>query len=457
MIINWILAEGKAWRAFFFHVLMGLGGLLSSWVLIGYFFLVVLTSLSAFSDQKKTNNSSVFFFAYLLSFEVFARMLGTSPFIPYELSKYLMFFMGLLALVKGLTRGAAGPFLLILLLPALFLGEVEVPFSSILFNLFGAINLALAVWFFSAQQMTSFGLQRLVHLLVLPLVSVLVYTVIRTPQYDEMEFVLGAVHSTTGGFGSNQVSTLFGLGAFLSMVMIVMQWPLSGNRYLDYFSLGLFVFQGLLSFSRGGMIGGLLAMGLFLFTFIRSSKSREDIIRIKKLGRLLSLGIAVLLVGVYFANEITDGLLMRRYRGETYGTIVRNESVSLDGWSTGRVSMLMDDVQVFLSFPFGVGAANSPYYRGMTRGVLTHVELGRLLAEHGFFGAVYFFTLLLLIWGKFRLRPFTTNRGILLAFMVLALYTTFHAAMRTYLTPLLFGLGMLHLKTPVAQGIKTSK
>jgi hypothetical protein len=37
-------------------------------------------------------------------------------------------------------------------------------------------------------------------------------------------------------------------------------------------------------------------------------------------------------------------------------------------------------------------------------------------------------------------------QGLLFAFFVLGLYTSFHAATRTYVTPLLIGLSMLNFK-----------
>jgi hypothetical protein len=47
--------------------------------------------------------------------------------------------------------------------------------------------------------------------------------------------------------------------------------------------------------------------------------------------------------------------------------------------------------------------------------------------------------------------------NILLAFFVLALYTTFHAATRTYFTPLFLGLSMLTIINNRKKEITTSK
>ncbi|WP_332910234.1 hypothetical protein [Algoriphagus boritolerans] len=61
-----------------------------------------------------------------------------------------------------------------------------------------------------------------------PILSVLVYTIIKTPDLDSVEFSLGANFATAGGFGSNQVSTILGLGVFFDGFLY--SFELSGYR-----------------------------------------------------------------------------------------------------------------------------------------------------------------------------------------------------------------------------------
>ena len=83
------------------------------------------------------------------------------------------------------------------------------------------------------------------------------------------------------------------------------------------------------------------------------------------------------------------------------------------------------------------------YLRDDTRRVAPHLELSRLLSEHGLLGAFYFLILCGLGVKLFKKANYTSSDAILFAIFVLALFTTFHSAMRTYISPLLIGLSML--------------
>ena len=95
---------------------------------------------------------------------------------------------------------------------------------------------------------------------------------IETPNYSELSFSLNADFEASGGFGSNQVATILGLGMFFSFYAWMNKLLFSGLHVLDGFFIGLFAYQGFLTFSRGGMIIGLIAI-LFYYLIYRSSKS----------------------------------------------------------------------------------------------------------------------------------------------------------------------------------------
>jgi TRAP-type uncharacterized transport system fused permease subunit len=71
----------------------------------------------------------------------------------------------------------------------------------------------------------------------------LIFTIIKTPDFDEIEFNLRANFSTTGGFGSNQVSSVFGLGMFIMFVAWVLKWRLLKSVYLDIILILVFTFK----------------------------------------------------------------------------------------------------------------------------------------------------------------------------------------------------------------------
>ena len=124
--------------------------------------------------------------------------------------------------------------MLILILPAAFFDAAgEATVQNIVFNLIGPVNVALAVVFFRKQWMDKEDFIETLRLMFYPLVSVFAFTVMKTPDLETVEFTLGANFETSGGFGTNQVATAFGLGAFLVFLFLSKKWTLTGYRWLD--------------------------------------------------------------------------------------------------------------------------------------------------------------------------------------------------------------------------------
>ena len=99
-------------------------------------------------------------------------------------------------------------------------------------------------------------------------------------------------------------------------------------------------------------------------------------------------------------------------------------------------------------FVLGAGAGVSQWIRAersVRKRISSHVEISRLLAEHGLLGLTWIMILILM---GVKLIVFNANakyQGILLAFFIIAVYTTFHAATRTYITPLLIGISLVKI------------
>jgi len=434
-----------------FHFILGGLSILSPWVLIPWFYLVLLTSLP--SILKRTVNHFVKLsglIVYVISFELLGRMSGTSPFIPYEMGKYLFFILLCYGILIGYRRGWIGLLMLFLLVPALLIdasGQVGV--KHIIFNLLGPVNVALAIVYFKNQLVSTEELKSLLRLLSLPAISVLAFVIIKTPDFENIEFELGANFKTAGGFGSNQVSTVLGLGAFLVYWFWRNKWHLSGYRWLDLGLLILFTIRGLLTFSRGGMIGGAIAIFVLIFYQTATSDYRWSPQRaVFNVIKAVPVVMIFFLVFAY-ANNISGGNLALRYQGETPGTVAGYREKTLNVVFTNRVNVFIDDLELWRKHPFlGVGVGASMYLRDDTRRVAPHLELSRLLSEHGLLGAFYFLILCGLGYKLFKKAHSTHYDAILLAIFVLALFTTFHSAMRTYISPLLIGLSMLIVYEP---------
>lgn len=430
-----------------FHILLGVVSTLTPWILIAWYYLVLISSFVVFTRKERVNYSLSFLLVYLVSFEIFARIVNTSPFISYEQSKYLTFILCTLGILNGYGKGKKGIWLIVVLIPGLLIdysGMVTYPY--LIFDLLGPINLGLAVWFFSMQRFTPGGFLTILRLLVYPIISSLFFTFIKTPDLDSIEFELGANFETTGGFGSNQVSVLFGLGIFLMFLFIIFKWRFTNNFWLDSLLLLGFAFQGLLSFSRGGIIGGVVGIIAVIFILKKGGKNKNVFQNVPKIGRYLIPSVLILTLSFYVVNEITDGLLLMRYSGETSGTLAGAKEKSIDTFTSSRMGIAEEDFELFAKYPIlGSGAASSRYLRVDHYGTSPHVELSRLFAEHGLLGIVYIILVGILIRDIYRRPGNTMVKSVLFGFAILAIYTTFHSATRTYITPLLFGLALIHV------------
>ena len=452
-MINRLLPNRYTFFWVLFHLALGIACIFTPFALIAWFYAVLFNSLPRLTKGKLVFRwvNIAYLITYLSAFELLARMAKTSPIIPYELSKYLMFALLLLGIVLGSAKGSRGFWLLLLLLPAVAVDESGLVdnYQYYVFNLLGPVNVALAVIFFSRLPLSEEQLTGLLRLLIFPLLSVLAFTYINTPNYDEIEFSLGANFTTAGGFGSNQVSTALGLGMFLSFLFWLNRWKLTGYRYADAILMFAFAFQGLLTFSRGGMIGGVLAMLVVLFVLTRTRAKLKKQFRLPAVHKYV-LPAVFLSVGAFFvADNITGGLLTLRYQGETQGTLLGYKEKNLNTLTTGRYDIFLGDLALWSEHPvLGTGVAASGILREKATGVAAHVEMSRLLAEHGVLGLIYFIMLCSLFFLIWRRNTNPLVKSILMGLFLLGLYTTFHAAIRTFVTPLLIGLSLVSVLIP---------
>ena len=444
-MIEWLSKYRKPWFWVVLHVFLGLVSTISAIPLIIYFYVFLFSSLLSISSKKRSMTNLSLIIVYLIPFEIIARMAQTSPFMPYELSKYLMFFLLVYGIFRGANGGRIGYFLLFLLIPALFYDmSNEVDYQGLVFNVLAPINLCLGVIYFYKNPITPEQFKKLITFLVLPLISALAFTYIKTPDFDTIEFTLSANFDTTGGFGSNQVSTVFGLGMFLIFYLWYNRIYLSGYSLVDAGILFLFSFQGLLSFSRGGMVGGVFAILIFLF--FNSKKKGSANYRSKSAKRFLIPGLILVFVSIWLANEVTDGQLLLRYQGETAGTLSGSKEKDLNTITSSRTSIFEGDFELFQEHSMGVGAGASRYLRKELNGVVSHTELSRLIAEHGFLGALFFIVLSLIPFNFYNKNYPREWKGFMIALFFLAWYTSFHAATRNFVTPLLIGIALMHIQ-----------
>ena len=432
------------------HIGLGVICTLTPFALIVWFYFILATNFFKSNSLLKKKKPAFFlmFFSYLISFEVLDRMAKTSPFIPYELGKYFLVLMGIFGIVNLGIRSQKGLLMVLLMTPALlydFSGQRT--FFDIINNYLAPLAVGLGIAFADRLTITKVQLNQILKFIWLGCLASLVFTYIRTPDFEEINFSLKAQFETTGGHSSNQVSSILGLGMFLSFYSLFKRLNYSGNRLFDLIILVGFAFQGLLSFSRGGMMVG--AIGILIILFL-PEKSQNGIAVVRG-NKSILIGIIVIcaLYAVFeVANTVTSGNLLLRYQGETQGTLLGTKEVTANQLVSGRVDIVEKDVDLWLKHIFtGVGCGASRYLRDLDKiGIAPHVELSRLMAEHGLLGIIF----AIIIFFQVPLKSWQVNEGssskiILITLMTIAILTTFHAAMRTFLTPLLMILGSLKI------------
>jgi hypothetical protein len=254
---------------------------------------------------------------------------------------------------------------------------------------------------------------------------------------------MGAIFETTGGEASNQVSTMLGFGLVLSFYSWYYNLKFSGSTFLDLFLAIAFGFQGLLTFSRGGVFIGILAI---LIIYLSSSKNNVKFLNPQQSIRRVSFYLPIFIILGFLTfnqvNKISGGKLIFRYLGETEGTLLGRKEKTFDVVTSNRLKIFTDDINIWLDhFVGGVGVGASKYIRSKII-YDSHLELSRLLAEHGFLG-LFFFAFLIFLGFKIYKTPKGLHRTIMLTLFFIGISTSFHSATRTFITPLLVSLSIM--------------
>ena len=191
------------------------------------------------------------------------------------------------------------------------------------------------------------------------------------------------------------------------------------------------------------------ALGILMLLFLPESTKNLAVTGKRKKVLFAGLIAVFSLYGVFeIANTITGGNLLLRYQGETQGTLLGSKEVTVDHFVSGRMGIFEKDINLWFDHFFtGVGNGVSPYLRDLDKyPIAAHVELSRLLAENGLLGLLFSILFFLVIPIKsWRKNAHNSLRILLLTLTAIAVLTTFHAAMRTFVTPIFMILGTLKI------------
>jgi O-antigen ligase len=398
---------------------------------------VAATMWFAITDTKLRR--TVVMVAYVVGSDVLWRMSGAHFF--YEGPKYVVAgALGLLYFRLVRTRRHIGmplAYFLLLLPSAMFTIQALGLAGSredLSFNLSGPLCLAASAFFFLQIRMTWDDLRSVLIALLAPIMSIVAYATFGTVT-TQIVFGDESVYASSGGFGPNQVSVLLGLGALVSLILLLRSRTMGERLVLA--SAGLWCFgQGVLTFSRGGIFGfGVGACVVLVFEAF-ASKTR---------GRTAVMVVLLVIGGVIVLNNLDE------YTGGT----LNSRFSSLD--STGRSDIADSDYALWRANPVaGVGPGRAPSSRPEPQlfGRLTHTEFTRLLAEHGALGLLALGALITMTVACGTARNTSWGRAVSLAFAAWALAGMVHADMRTAASGFIFGLAMVRL-SPERQVNKT--
>jgi hypothetical protein len=150
----------------------------------------------------------------------------------------------------------------------------------------------------------------------------------------------------------------------------------------------------------------------------------------------------------YFTNKLTDNSLLPRFQGETNSTLSGRSEKSLNSISTGRFDIMINDLNIWNdNLFFGTGIGQSPKLR-VNYGeefIISHLEFSRLLAENGIFGLFIIITLIIIIIRIINFRKNILNKSFAVFCFTISILTSFHASMRTSITPILFSFALMQI------------
>lgn len=465
MILKYLIREKREISTLLIHILLGFLSLFTTLFFVLWFYLVLVTNITSIINNSTRSKTILLFSGYFLGLEIIGRMIRASPFVPYQIGIYFMllvFSYGIIKTPSG-SWGYIGKIILLLCIPGFYM----IPYGSYLaffLNSFsGILCLGLGAVYFGAQSYTSVDLRNFIKITVLPIITIVIYISIKSPSFNDIDFTLSSNFETSGGFGSNQVSTILGLGACLLILPFLRKEIIfSSYKFISIILIGVFTFRGLLTFSRGGILGALLAATLsYLYL---NWKLKEKMYKTLFQILLVSIGCFIIFT---VTNRLTGGTLSERYKGETARTLSGNRTRNLNTITSNRIRIALAEWDIFSdNVLLGVGPGSGYDAREKYLGIriASHTEFTRLLAEQGIPGLLI--GLIFIFYPLLRIRNSKSVKETyyLIGFFALAVITSFHSAMRTMITPLFWALscarfsfpGPLKVVSKVSKGTSTA-
>ena len=390
-------------------------------------------------QNKNKNNEALMAAAYVAGSEVYFRM--TDGMIFYETGKYMIIIFLLVGMFFKGTSSKTVPYWLFILMmvPGILVSAINISYGAefrklVAFNLSGPVCLGIVAVYCYYKKIKKSDFEKVILMLLLPLISNMFYLYLYTPSLKESLINVSANYSATGGYGPNQISTIFGMGFFLISTRLFLVKDKLVNL-IDFILLGLMGYRAVVTFSRGGVFTGIICISTFLifYYYKMDRRSRSAVFR-----KILFIGAVGL--GVWtFSLVKTYGLIGNRYTNKDASGRLK------DDITTGRSELIETELHAFMNHPLlGIGVGKGKEYREEQLGIeiATHNEISRMLSEQGLLGLISLLILIfvpVVFWFKFE------NNYYFLAFLAFWFLTINHSAMRIALPAFVYGLALLYI------------
>ena len=422
-----------------FHIGLGVVALVYKPIMMVYLLLLIpyftLRIIKAKNDRVKQVLIAA---AYTAGIEVFLRM--TKAYLLYETGKYLVMFFIVLGLFYDGFKKKAFPYALffIFLIPGVIVTFEQLSYDvdfrkTILFNISGPLTLSITAIYTFGKSLTFKEFLSILNFLVYPIISMTVYVFLYNPDLRDIITNTAANSAASGGYGPNQVATILGLGFFVLFTRLLIPYKNKLVHFIMMFFLAAMVYRGILTFSRGGMLTGVIMIAVFtiLFFYLTNLKTKAKTI-FKLLGVM---GVLVFIWGLSLAQ--TGGLIENRYANKD---ALGREKEDI---STGRVELAETELNAFKTHPFfgiGVGRSKGYFIEELGIELPTHNEITRMLSEHGLFGII---ALLILLIAPITNNPFGIKNIYFYPLLLFWFLTINHSAMRIAAPAFIYGLGLI--------------
>ncbi|MDX6190075.1 O-antigen ligase family protein [Flavobacterium sp. Fl-318] len=396
--------------------------------------------------NKNKNNEVLIMSAYVITVEVFLRM--TNGAILNEFGKYaVILFMFIGIIYSGFSNRAFIYWIFfILLIPSVILSVFSLNMDTdirkaIVFNISGPVCLGISSIYCFQRRITFDRLKVVITALALPLVSIAAYLFMYSPSVKDVVRGTDSNFATSGGFGPNQVSTILGLGIFVFFVQLLLNSKSKLLIAVNGFLVLVFAFRGIVTFSRGGVMTGIVMIVLLLIVLYKQGNVKSK----AKVGLVIILTFLAG-VGVWgYSSMQTSGLINKRYANQDAAGREKKSKLS------GREVLIASEFQMFLDNPIlGVGVGKNKEIREEETGIeaASHNEITRMMAEHGTLGII---DLLILLFTP--LLFFVNNRQnvFVLSFWAFWLLTINHAAMRLAAPAFIYALALLSVQINIPE------